>query len=501
MAVRHISGRSAREFPDLALENAGICKQHVKDLNALLNGLEDSYDSLKASISEADGALLDVAKTMQESNKGSLVELSSALEEVGLKIYDVLKPSIGAIVDSLKGFVAMLNSLSPEQQRMIVQIAAMVAAIGPALIIFGTLADKVGKTISVFSKASAAISRAGGIIAVLTSPTGIAIIAITALIAAGVLLYKNWDAIKERLSAIWQAISGFASSVWDGITQFLTDTWNSVSQTAQKIWNSIKAFFAEWWETLLAVFGGPIGLLVLLIVKNWDKIRDFTSETWNAIKQFFQDTWEAIKGIFRPPIEWLLTTVSDAWKAISGGVEAAWNGIKNFFADTWENIKQTFNNAFGDMIRSALEFGRNIMESLKKGLGSVKIPVPKISIEWSEGPLNIKIPKINIGADWKALKDLVPFLAEGGIVTRQMLAVIGERGPEAVIPLRQLRSIFADLLDEQRAKIEMQSRLATAGGPEIHFHIGTLVADELGLKRLEQTLRRYRVAESQRVGR
>ncbi len=482
-------------------------KQHVKDLNALLNGLDDSYDGLKASIAAADGALEDVAKTMQTSNKGSLIELSSALEEVALKIYDVLKPSIAAIVDALKGFVDMLNKLSPEQQEMIVKIGMIVAAIGPALLIIGKLVAAVGTIISAFSAASGAItaaggaiSAAGGVIGLLTNPITIAIAAIGTLVAAGIYVWQNWDTIKEKLSAIWQAISDFATSVWDGITSYLSDAWDSISQTAQKVWDGIKAFFAEWWETLLAVFGGPVGWLVLLVVKNWDEIKRITTETWNAIKQFFSDTWEGIKNIFGLPIEWLLTTISDAWQTITGGVESAWEGITNFFSNTWEGIKKTFDNAFGDMIRSALEFGKGIMESLKKGIGSIKIPIPKISIEWKSGPLDIKIPKLNIGADWKALADLVPFLADGGIVTRQMLAVVGEKGPEAVIPLNQLRSIFSDLLDEQRAKNELQSRLATAGGPELHLHIGTLVADDLGLKRLEQTLRKYRVAESQRVG-
>jgi len=58
----------------------------LRTLMPYFNGLDDSYDDLTQSIKESDGALEDVAKTMQDNNKGSLTELKSAIEELGLKI-------------------------------------------------------------------------------------------------------------------------------------------------------------------------------------------------------------------------------------------------------------------------------------------------------------------------------------------------------------------------------------------------------------------------------
>ncbi|WP_154698308.1 phage tail tape measure protein, partial [Clostridium botulinum] len=126
-------------------------KEHIKDLNALLSGLDGDYDKLKGSIGQADGALNDMAKTMQDNNKGSITALKSALEELGIKIYDILKPKIAAITQKLQEWTNKLNSLTPAQQQTIVKIAGMIAAIGPLLFIGGKLASGIGKIITIFS--------------------------------------------------------------------------------------------------------------------------------------------------------------------------------------------------------------------------------------------------------------------------------------------------------------------------------------------------------------
>ncbi|NFD96358.1 phage tail tape measure protein [Clostridium botulinum] len=189
-------------------------KEHIKDLNALLSGLDGDYDKLKGSIGQADGALNDMAKTMQDNNKGSIIELKSALEELGIKIYDVLKPKIAAITQKLQEWTNKLNSLTPAQQQTIVKIAGMIAAIGPLLFIGGKLASGIGKIITIFSTVSGAIAvvttgaaaatPAIGALAtaftVLTGPVGIAIAAIAGIGAAAYATHKHFS--KEAVPSV-----------------------------------------------------------------------------------------------------------------------------------------------------------------------------------------------------------------------------------------------------------------------------------------------------------
>ncbi|QDY26388.1 phage tail tape measure protein [Clostridium botulinum] len=189
-------------------------KEHIKDLNALLSGLDGDYDKLKGSIGQADGALNDMAKTMQDNNKGSITALKSALEELGIKIYDILKPKIAAITQKLQEWTNKLNSLTPAQQQTIVKIAGMIAAIGPLLFIGGKLASGIGKIITIFSTVSGAIAvvttgaaaatPAIGALAtaftVLTGPVGIAIAAIAGIGAAAYATHKHFS--KEAVPSV-----------------------------------------------------------------------------------------------------------------------------------------------------------------------------------------------------------------------------------------------------------------------------------------------------------
>lgn len=299
-------------------------KEHVKDLNALLNGLDDSYDDLTASIKESDGALEDVAKTMQDNNKGSLTALKSAIEELGLKIYDVLKPSIANIIEAIQGFIDKLNSLSPAQQETIVKLGLLVAAIGPALLIFGKIITVVGSAITAFSTISTAVAGAGGAMAALTGPIGIAIAAITAIIGIGVTLYMNWDTIKEKAGLLKETIS----EKWNDIKENTSEAWENVKITVSEKWDDVKTNTSE---TLTNIKTG--------ISEGWENIKTNTSETWDTIKTNTSESWDNIKTTISDKWENIKTNTSDTLSNISSSISEKWDSVKTKTSETWENLK------------------------------------------------------------------------------------------------------------------------------------------------------------------
>ncbi len=307
-------------------------KEHVKDLNALLNGLDDSYDDLTASIKESDGALEDVAKTMQDNNKGSLTALKSAIEELGLKIYDVLKPSIANIIEAIQGFIDKLNSLSPAQQETIVKLGLLVAAIGPALLIFGKIITVVGSAITAFSTISTAVAGAGGAMAALTGPIGIAIAAITAIIGIGVTLYMNWDTIKEKAGLLKETIS----EKWNDIKENTSETWENVKITVSEKWDDIKTNTSE---TLTNIKTG--------ISEDWENIKANTSETWDTIKTNTSESWDNIKTTISDKWETIKTNTSDTLNNINSSISEKWDSVKTKTSETWENLKTNTSTSWG----------------------------------------------------------------------------------------------------------------------------------------------------------
>ncbi len=320
-------------------------KEHVKDLNALLNGLDDSYDGLKESIAGADGALEDVAKTMQDNNKGSITELKSALEELGLKIYDVLKPSIGAIIESIQGFVDKLNSLSPAQQETIVKIGLLVAAIGPALLIFGKIITVVGSAITAFSTISTAVAGAGGAMALLTGPIGIAVAAIVGIVAVGVTLYKNWDTIKEKAGELKEGIQ---------------EKWNGIKESTSEAWENMKTTLSDKWENMKTNTIEGLTNIKTGVSEGWNNVKANTSETWGNIKTNTSESWENIKTSISEKWNNIKTNTNETLTGIKTSISESWDNVKTKTTETWENIKTNTSSAWGFIRGKVDEHGGGI---------------------------------------------------------------------------------------------------------------------------------------------
>ena len=117
---------------------------------------------LRDNIYDATGAAEEMAAIMQENNKGSLIELGSAIEELGLKIYDILKPAIAGLIEFIQGLVDWLNNLSPEMQQFIVIVGGLAAAIGPLLIVIGKMSLGISALIKLFGPLTAGATGATG---------------------------------------------------------------------------------------------------------------------------------------------------------------------------------------------------------------------------------------------------------------------------------------------------------------------------------------------------
>lgn len=137
-------------------------KTQIDTLAALLDGLGNEYGDLKGQIQGSNGALLDMADVMMDTNKGSLVELGSAVEELGLKIYDVLRPAIGEGIDKLQEWTGALNDMDSSQTEAAVNIAKSLAKVGPAMLIGGKVVGGLGNIVSATSEVSLAMGEMSG---------------------------------------------------------------------------------------------------------------------------------------------------------------------------------------------------------------------------------------------------------------------------------------------------------------------------------------------------
>lgn len=185
---------------------------------------------------------------------------------------------------------------------------------------------------------------------------------------------------------------------------------------ATKVWTGIqKAATAAQWLWNAALAANPIGLivaaviaLIALIVVLWKKnetLRKIVLAAWGAVKSFVLGVWDAIKAGAQIVFEAIGLYVKAWWTVVSG----IFKGAKAVFDKVWDPLMDSAKLVF------------NTIASLwNNTVGKLSFKAP----DW--------VPGIG-GKGWEVPD--IPLLAEGGIVNRPTLAMIGEAGPEAVVPL------------------------------------------------------------------
>ena len=190
---------------------------------------------------------------------------------------------------------------------------------------------------------------------------------IGAVITIGVLLYRNWDLIKEKLISLWDKIKGFVKVflLFSGIGliiklgQLLVKNWDLIKAKLASLWAKIKVFAKALWDIGKKIFMwlSPIGLIITigkLVIENWDLIKAKFSELagylYNKIidiGNFFISLKDKAVDVFFK----LIDKLKEVWETMKSTAASAFDFILDYVAKIWENIKGFFSN-LGQKIKS-----------------------------------------------------------------------------------------------------------------------------------------------------
>lgn len=194
------------------------------------------YQYVLAKTKDAQG---DFART-SDGTANSTKIFQASIQDLGTAIGTNLLPIITPIIQKITEWINKFNELSPATQKVITIIGLVAAVVGPLLVVLGTLVSSIGAIIG----AAPAIVAAMG-----TFITGVApvIAIIGALIAIGVLLYKNWDTIKKKASALknsiiktFNQVKSKVTSIFNAIKTAITKPINSAVTAVKNGINKIK---------------------------------------------------------------------------------------------------------------------------------------------------------------------------------------------------------------------------------------------------------------------
>lgn len=358
-------------------------KNAMSGMLAIINASEKDYNSLSDAIYNADGTAEKMAATMQDNLAGQLKILQSALEELAISFGELLMPAVRKAVDILTKLVNGLNALPGPVKGIIAGIGLFIAALAPVLMIVGKLIWSIGTIMTKGPLIVGGITKIVGIftgtlipaITAVVSAIGIVPIAIGAVIAGLVLLWKKCDWFREGVISIWETIKESTVAIWNGIKEFFVNLWQGISESWTSTWTEITSFLSEF---LSGFIEG--------VKTTWKDIKDFFANLWNGLSEGWNSIWTSIT-----------TFLTESWNTFIEGAKSLWQSLGEFFTSLWTGIQTTFTNIWAAISTITTEVFTAVGEFIKTTWEGIKTLISTVLDD-----IKVKIETI-----WNGLKEFL----------------------------------------------------------------------------------------------
>ncbi|MDD6964104.1 MAG: hypothetical protein PUJ52_03485 [Firmicutes bacterium] len=220
--------------------------------------------------------------------------------------------------------------------------AALIGAFAAAKI--AGLASRVIKSVSGIAMAAkgliALMTGTGGImggikaIATAIGPAGIFVIAVSAAIAIGALLYKNWDKIKEAATKLKDWVIGKTRGLVDGVTKKLTNLREKISGVWKYVSEKTTTTFKNMWNTVTT----KVGAIKDAIVSKFTSARDTVVDTFTRIRDTVASVFNNVIGI----VNGAIGTINDAIGTIESALSFGPWKVTTPFGSKTIGFKATF---------------------------------------------------------------------------------------------------------------------------------------------------------------
>ena len=450
-------------FSDWCKEN----KEIISTVASVIGTLATVWQGIKfLSWAEQAGGLAGAFELLS----GKVSFIVSGIKNLGLALKALTFDKLVSFGETIYLNALYAKDFVVNSGKLIVELGKTALELGKSALAWGVHAAQMGLAVAAeiaqsiaAGVAAAATWALNGAIAVLTSPITLVIAAIAALIAIGVLLYQNWDTVVEFAKTAWQGLCDFISGICQSIGEFFSGLWTKLQEIFEPIGQWFGEKFQQGWDAIVNIFSGIGEWFSGVFQGAWDAIvniftpigswfgerwADVTSTLANIGAWFtdmFQKAWTGLTNIFSKLGSWFGERWNDVTSALSSVSNwfgemftSAYNAVKNafssiggFFSGVWETVKSIFVNA-GQMVGEAV--GGAFKSAVNAVLGTIENVVNGF-IGMINGVLGVVRNLPGLGWVGSVSTVSLPRLARGGIVDSPTIAMIGEAGKEAVVPL------------------------------------------------------------------
>lgn len=383
---------------------------------ALLDAGPEKLDKMTNALINSDGAAREMAETMQDNLASKIEQMGGAFESAAIVIQQILEPALTKVVGGITKLIEAFLSMSPVGQKMVVIFAGMVAALGPLLLIAGTVVTTMVKLRIAMQFLGPAFMGTMGTIALVVA-------AFYALVAVFMIAYTKSEkfrnfidslapAIKkglgvavewtaEKLKVLWEWLQKATEKVKEfgsAISSKVANTLQQFGINLGQAGSSIGSFISSGLERLggafgkvggimsiaasvltkvgLAFFGitGPLGLVISLVVSfltAWARTGELNAD---GITQVFDNLTSTIQGAADAINQYLPIFVQKGTEILVKLIEGIANaipGVVSVISQVIESLVQTISTVLPTILAAGVQILTALINGIAQALPTI----------------------------------------------------------------------------------------------------------------------------------
>ncbi|WP_106787898.1 tape measure protein [Acidaminococcus fermentans] len=396
------------------------------NLKGILQGGSDMISSFREALEQIkqDAESVGIGQAIMNQISNVSPELATLLGTIG----NIVGEFINIVIAGWNEIYATLSNLDIAAILMVINdvvsragpavLAAVSLIIGAINLILPVVVGLINAFANAYNTVSPYITSMAGLFQQIPVAVSTAITAISTAFSSFVSWLESsvWQPIRNAAVTVinfivgsWVAFGGFVmAAVQPLVDWFQSSVWQPISEFATAAWNTITALwgqFVDWFSQVMS------------------PVTDVASECWNAICDFASEAWDTISGIWSVVAGWFDSTVVQP-------VRSSFDNGTSFISQCFQTAYNTIVGIFGGL---ASWFESNVVAPIKSAFAKItsigaSITGLSVSAEGDGG---------RPSATGGVFGGRIPALANGGQVKNGTHAIIGEAGPETVLPLRK----------------------------------------------------------------